>query len=118
MIVVVEKRESDCAQLMTVANVATWKGARDSSGRGNQPYFAVADNMTEAIGAWFKSVPCVESKNTLGLTIGKTNVTLHVGVLREFTGDDHARWTARLLSAGVCASPEGWSFWMAATPLT
>ena len=114
--VAVEKRESGCAQLMTVANVASWKGARDPSGRGNQPYFAVADNKTESTGAWFKSVQCVDGHDTLGLSVGKTNVTLQLHVPLKFTGDGNARWTARLLSAGACGSREGWSFWMAGTP--
>jgi hypothetical protein len=112
----VEKREDGCAQLMTVANVESWRGAPDPSRRGNQPYLAVADNSTGAIGDWFSSARCVDGHNTLGLSIGKTSVTLQLHALREFTAEDHVRWTARLLSAGACGSPQGWSFWMAATP--
>src|ERR1700761_8006540 len=32
--IAIERREAGCAQLMTVANVASWRGARDPSGRG------------------------------------------------------------------------------------
>jgi hypothetical protein len=114
--IAVEKRADGCAQSMSVTNVASWRGAPDPSGRGNQPYFAVADNNTGVTGSWFESALCVDGHNTLHLSIGKTNVTLQVNVPREFTGDGHVRWTARLLSAGACGSPEGWSFWMAVAP--
>ncbi len=114
--IVVKNEGGVCSQSMTVAGIASWFGARNPAGRGNEPYFVVAANRAVAAGAWFQSVLCAGGPGSLGLRVENASVTLRLDAARELAGDDNARWTARLVSAGDCASSRNWSFWMVRKP--
>jgi hypothetical protein len=110
----VEEHQGTCEQFMSVANVASWTGAPDPAGRGNRPYFAVVDQKARVVdGTWFTAEPCVAGRRTLDLRIGQTKLTLPLNRPREISGSQNLRWSARLLTAGACDSPQGWSFWIA-----
>jgi hypothetical protein len=107
-----------CAQQTTVVSVASWVGARNPSGRGDEFYFAAGENDAGlAAGSWFDLNRCAEGNATLGLTAGRTTLTLRTGPAREFVTDENARWTARLLSTRACDSFKGWSYWVAGSPV-
>ena len=110
---VVEKHQGACEQFMSVANVASWTGAPDPSGRGNRPYFAVADQKTKVDGGWFTAEQCAAGRGTLGLRIDQPKLTMLLNLSGEVSGNQDSRWSGRLLTAGPCDSPKGWSFWIA-----
>ncbi len=108
-----EKHQGVCEQFMTVANVASWLGAPEPSGRGPRPYFAVADQKTKGDGTWFTAEQCPAGPGTLGVRIGQAKLTLRLNRPAEASGSKDLRWSAALLTAGPCGSPQGWSFWIA-----
>ena len=108
---IVEKRPDVCAQFISVANVAFWTGAPDPSGRGNRPYFAVADHQTRVNGSWFIVEQCAAGRGTLGVRIDQTQLILNLSGQASGSRD----WSGRLLTAGPCDSQQGWSFWIAST---
>jgi hypothetical protein len=113
---VVERKHGTCVQFMSVANVASWAGAPDPAGRGNRPYFAVADHKTKVDGTWLTAQACVFGRGTLELRVGRTKLTLRLNAIPEISSKDALRWSARLLTAGACACQQGWSYWIAAVP--
>lgn len=115
--IAVEKLDGTCAQQMTVASIASWAGDRNPSGGGDELRFAAAEDANGRPGrAWYEATRCADGGGTLSLTVHGTHVALRAGAAREFTAGGNARWSARLLSAGACGSPRGWSYWVAGPP--
>jgi hypothetical protein len=102
-----EVQEGVCARQITVSSVASWMGARNPSGRGDELYFKAGDNARDGL-----LRPCVEGAGTLGVAAGEKRLTLRAGAPRAASG-----FTARLLRTGACDSARGWSYWIAASPV-
>jgi hypothetical protein len=113
---VVETRDGGCAQQMTVASIASWVGDRNPAGGGDELRFAAAEDAIGPPGrAWYEATRCANGDNTISLTLRGTHITLRTGAARDFTVGN-ASWSARLIGAGVCGSPRGWSYWVAGPP--
>ncbi len=109
----IERRDGGCSQRITVSGVASWVGARNPAGRGDEFFLAAADGSTEALGnVPFYSTRCAGGSKTLGLGAGNARSTLRAGVSLRMDG-----LTGRLLTAGECNSARGWTYWVAGQPV-